>query len=180
VDTETFWSMIDIARQQSEGNIDRQIEALTHTLSKRPIEDIQEFERILWTMMARAYRADLWQAAWLIACGCSDDGFHEFRGWLIAQGQVIFERVLEDPQHLADIVDEPERLTIFAGHMTSVAEEVYEQLTGQWMQDGGYLETPVLVGEPLKPENELPTLYPRITEKFHACDDEEYWYEFYG
>jgi Protein of unknown function (DUF4240) len=36
----------------------------------------------------------------------SDDGFDYFRGWLISQGRKIFEAALENPDSLADVIDE--------------------------------------------------------------------------
>ncbi|OSP39974.1 hypothetical protein B7767_28795 [Streptomyces sp. 13-12-16] len=45
----------------------------------------------------------LWAAAYVINGGCSDDGFDYFRGWLIAQGRETFERVVADPDALAEL-----------------------------------------------------------------------------
>ena len=38
----------------------------------------------------------LWDAAYLINGGCSDDGFDYFRGWLVDQGRETFERCLAE------------------------------------------------------------------------------------
>jgi hypothetical protein len=53
--------------------------------------------------MAHSYTNPLWAAAYLINGGCSDDGFEYFRGWLIAQGREVFERVVADPDALAEL-----------------------------------------------------------------------------
>jgi hypothetical protein len=37
--------------------------------------------------------------------GCSDDGFEYFRGWLVAQGQQVYEAALADPDSLAKVID---------------------------------------------------------------------------
>jgi hypothetical protein len=125
-------------------------------------------------MYARAYRADLWEAVSLAACGCTDDGFREFKGWLIAQGKTIYETVLYDPDNLADIVDRNQRFNIFHGRMTSIAQEAYEQKTGQEeIPESGYSETPDL-GRPLIPHNERPSKYPRIMAKLGECNDEDF------
>src|SRR5688572_29673398 len=118
-----FWSIIEKHRQKGKTDIEAQLEAFTESLSQLPAEDIQEFDRLLWELMHRAYRADLWEAAWVAACGCTDDGFHEFQGWLISQGETIYESVLDDPDNLSDAVDKEQRFNIFNGGMTSVAEE---------------------------------------------------------
>lgn len=170
---ETFWSMIDEARQLSRGNIEIQHESLIEALLQLSARDIQEFDRILWTMMARAYRADLWEAVALVACGCTDDGFHEFQGWLIAQGQTIYERVLVNPDNLSEIVDKKQRFNIFDGGMTSIADETHEQKTGEFLPETGYREKVILVGGSLIPEYERPAKFPQIMAKLGKCDDDE-------
>jgi hypothetical protein len=49
-----------------------------------------------------SYRWDLWGAAYQINRGCSDDSFDYFRGWLMAQGQTVWESAVADPDTLAD------------------------------------------------------------------------------
>ena len=56
-------------------------------------------------LLDKAYVATLWDAADIIGCGCSDDGFWDFRGWLIAQGQKVYENALSDPESLLDLID---------------------------------------------------------------------------
>jgi hypothetical protein len=53
--------------------------------------------------LAESYRTDLWGAAYLINGGCSGDGFEYFRGWLLVQGRAVYERVVADPDALADL-----------------------------------------------------------------------------
>jgi hypothetical protein len=173
MNTETFWLMIEVARQQSLNKPEkRQWELLVDALSELTADDIQEFDRIFWSMMARAYRTDVWDAAWLVACGCGDDAFDDFRRWLIAQGQTIYEKVLEDPENLADIVDKQQRFNIFEGWMSSAAKIAYERKMQQPIPDG-HREPPVLVGSSLASEAELPAKYPRIIDKIGGCEDEE-------
>jgi hypothetical protein len=173
MNVEMFWSLIEESRQQSEANKNKQLEWLTQALLPLPLEDIQEFDRILWMMMARAYRADLWEAADLIACGCTDDGFVRFQGWLISQGETIYENVLDDPDNLADIVDKRQRLHIYSGRMTSIAQEVYEQKTGQEIPESGYREK-VELERPLASDDETPAKYPRIWAKLGDCTDDDF------
>ena len=172
MNTETFWAMIASARDQSAGNIERQHGSLIDTWSQLDELDIQEFDHILWKMMARAYRADLWEAAFLVACHCGEDSFEYFRGWLIAQGQYIYERVLADSEYLANFVNKEQRGNIFDEQMTYIAVDAYKQKTGRQMPEQGYQEKVILVGGPLTPEDDLPTKFPRIVAKLGICDDE--------
>ena len=168
MDIEKFWAVIQDTYQASNGNIGKQLELITEILTDLSAESIQEFDRLIWIMMARAYRANLWEAASVAACGCTDDGFHEFQGWLIAQGETIYEKVLDDPNYLADVVDKEQRYNIFNGRMTSIAQEAYERKTGQDIPETGYREK-VKLGRPLLPGNERPSHYPRILAALGEC-----------
>jgi len=39
--------------------------------------------------------------------GCSDDGFKEFRSWLVSKGRTVYEAVLAEPDRLAEITSLP-------------------------------------------------------------------------
>jgi Protein of unknown function (DUF4240) len=80
----------------------------------------------------RAGRADLWGAAFILNGGCSDDGFNDFRGWLIAQGRTVYEAALENPDSLADIV--PENVT---GGLNCEFEEMLSLARGPWQAKTG-------------------------------------------
>lgn len=72
---------------------------------------------------------------YLINGDCSNDGFDYFRGWLIAQGEAMFERALADPDTLADVVelssDSVELADLELEDMLGVAYYAYEKNTGQ-------------------------------------------------
>ena len=70
--------------------------------------EIVEFGTIFNEYSSRAYTWDLWAAAYLIGGGCSDDGFLDFRGWLISKGEKAYESALKDPQSLARVVKDDE------------------------------------------------------------------------
>ncbi|WP_439145547.1 DUF4240 domain-containing protein [Streptomyces virginiae] len=75
----------------------------TSLLASRPVEEIVAAEQVLRDLMVDSYSNPLWAAAYLANGGCSDDGFDYFRGWLIAQGCEVFERVVADPDALAEL-----------------------------------------------------------------------------
>ena len=64
--------------------------------------------------------------------GCSDDGFIDFRAWLIAQGREVYFAALADPDSLADVV--PYGDCCFE-QLSYVGDYVYEQLTGKSAYD---------------------------------------------
>lgn len=71
----------------------------------------------------------MWDAAEIIKeYGCSDDGFIDFRAWLIAQGKEVYLAALADPDSLAEV--EPYGDCSFE-LMSYVGEYAYKQLTGK-------------------------------------------------
>jgi hypothetical protein len=105
VDTQQFWALIEDARCQVPGAMDGEMIAARATvlLQAFPCEEIVAAGQILWDLMAESYRRPLGAAAYMINGGCSDDGFDDFRGWLIMQGRAVFERIVADPDALADL-----------------------------------------------------------------------------
>ncbi len=94
-----FWTIIDTAHDQSDGDADAQLEMLQDALMPLELDEIVEFQKLFTAFHRASYRADLWGAAYIMNGGASDDGFDYFRGWLIAQGQKVFEDALKNPEY---------------------------------------------------------------------------------
>ncbi|MBC3840900.1 DUF4240 domain-containing protein [Streptacidiphilus sp. 4-A2] len=105
MDTQEFWKLVAEARREVPEPADGRpvAERAAALLAARPRAEIVAAQQALWELMADSYRNPLWAAAYLINGGCSDDGFDYFRGWLITQGRDVFERVVEDPETLAEL-----------------------------------------------------------------------------
>ncbi|MBV1941234.1 DUF4240 domain-containing protein [Streptomyces sp. BV286] len=102
---EQFWQLIEAARNQTSNLNDGELVArrAASQLATYPAEEIVASQQVLWDLMADSYTNPLWAAAYVINGGCSDDGFDYFRGWLIAQGREVFERIVADPDALAEV-----------------------------------------------------------------------------
>ncbi|MFD7497455.1 DUF4240 domain-containing protein [Streptomyces sp. NPDC059832] len=100
-----FWQLVEAARNQvsnpKEG--EKVARRATSLLAAQPAEEIVAAQQVLWDLMADSYTNPLWAAAYVINGGCSDDGFDYFRGWLIVQGREVFERMVADPDALAEV-----------------------------------------------------------------------------
>ncbi|MEV6239503.1 DUF4240 domain-containing protein [Lentzea sp. NPDC051838] len=105
MDSNTFWTLIADARAQvtDPSDSDAVAAAASSLLASRPPADIVAAQQVLWDLLTRSYQNPLWAAAYLINGGCSDDGFDYFRGWLLMQGQAVYESVLADPDSLASL-----------------------------------------------------------------------------
>lgn len=153
-----FWEIIDGTVDEDE---DRQLEALENELEKLSPEQIVAFSRDFFAASLAAYRWDLWGAAYVINGGCSDDGFIDFRSWLIAQGKAVYDAALAEPESLADHIKSD-----FASfeEIAYVPIRVYEDKTDEDFppSTGSYPSKPA--GERWE-EDDLAVLFPRLTEK---------------
>lgn len=98
-----FWSMIAQARGSTKTLTPAAVERLTTQVEQLSGDELTEFVRLLHAAHLRAYSWELWAAGFLIQDTMSDDGFVDFRSWLIAQGRDAFERALADPDSIADL-----------------------------------------------------------------------------
>ncbi|MCG6493243.1 DUF4240 domain-containing protein [Kitasatospora sp. A2-31] len=131
MDETDFWQIIDDTREDAEGDPDEQADRLVERLVQLTPDDVIDFARLFEARFQRAYRTDLWGAAYLLLGGASDDSFDYFRCWLIGQGRDVFEGGLHEPDDLADLLPEfDEEEDGEAEDLGYAADEAYEQLTG--------------------------------------------------
>src|SRR5260221_3451452 len=172
MDRALFWSLMEQTKRVNTANRDEQTELLVQELVKLPAADIIAFDEIFSELNNDAYDWNLWAAAYIINCGCSDDGFMDFRAWLIGQGKITFEKALPDPQILADVVEHP--FLTRPIHLFAVASQAYKLKTRQ--------EIPHMLPRPhirLIPtgdkwdesQTSLREKYPKLYEKFGDCKE---------
>lgn len=102
---DTFWKIIDtanasVADRQDHGAV---LNATEKELLKLPAAEIAAWHRIQYFYHKIAYRRDLWTACTATRSHDTDDGFIDFRFWLISQGHEVYLRALHDPDSLADL-----------------------------------------------------------------------------
>lgn len=125
VNKDTFWALIDQAKEHPGGPS----EWLMERLMDLGAEQAERFDDIAAAYAGLAYQYGLWTAASVMDRGyCSDDGFIDFRNWLVGQGKDVYMAALADPDSLADGPDCREYRLSSLAHMGSCA---YEELTGQ-------------------------------------------------
>jgi hypothetical protein len=137
VDAQQWWELIEAARRQVPDPADgRAVAARVATLlAVRPPGEILAADQVLWGLLVDSYRNLLWAAAYMIGGGCSDDGFDYFRGWLIAQGREVYERIVADPDALADLpviqAKAPNAYPVECEDTLYVASKAYRAATGE-------------------------------------------------
>lgn len=129
INKDTFWDLISQAKEATKGDYD----AMYDWLLNRIVEtgDPQQAVNFYQMVHTYSYLADklgLWTAAMVMSNGWrSDDGFHYFEGWLIAQGKECYMNALENPDSLADI--EVDGRSEFES-IDYIGADAYEKMTG--------------------------------------------------
>lgn len=102
MDKNQFWALIDSVNAEV-GTSDQ--ETILKCTEKKLLElssaEIRDWHSILYRYASLAYRQDLWAACTATHSHDTDDGFTDFRMWLISQGKEIYMSVLHDPDSLA-------------------------------------------------------------------------------
>lgn len=99
-----FWDLIAEAKKRYGQDQDGSFQWLKDQLTILGPQQAQDFHDILHGYQQLANQYGLWSAA-ILMCehGCTDDGFIDFRAWLIAQGREVYLAALADPDSLAEV-----------------------------------------------------------------------------
>jgi hypothetical protein len=168
-----FWELIRSTRR---GDPEEHVERLVNKLAKLPEKEILAFGRWWEAAHRRAYSWKLWGAAYLMNGGCSDDGFTDFRSWLLLQGQAVYEAALKNPDTLARarVGDDEAQCECYP------APEAYQRATGADGHDP-YYALNARYGDPKPPPDlgdgwdfdddaAMRKRYPKLAAKFLAAD----------
>lgn len=103
MDEDGFWRLVDEV-WAGEANITPGVlDRLTARLERLSYDEVDQCLRWFDVAHRQAYTWDLWAAGSLIQDSMGDDGFTDFRSWVIAHGRTVFEGALADPDTLADL-----------------------------------------------------------------------------
>jgi len=175
MDTSRFWAIIGESRncfdsELLDGNMDVQLEQLQTLLNALPPEEVVQFQTEFDKRMIEANRWDLWGAAYIIEGGCSDDGFADFRSWLISMGRDVYEAALRDPQSLVEVADASGVEATSFEEFQYVAAQTYEERTGEELPDTGVSGVSEPVGEPWSEDgDDLERLLPKLWAKYEQA-----------
>ena len=185
MDTDAFWTLVAETRAQAaaanpESVAAEHVDTLTAALQTLSDDEVRHFYRELREVRARANSWDLWAAAYLALGGASDDSFLDFRNWLISHGRVTYERVLADPDSVADLTWDEEENDFGAA-------EVWAYAALDVLEDRGIDEDDVETGdeddlddefgeptgEPFPEDDDawFAARFPRLWAKFGHADD---------
>lgn len=129
---EEFWHLIDEMRAACGTDMKKEEHWIVERLKTMETEQIIGFQCIFLSYHDAADKYGLWSAASVVAGGCSDDGFMDFRSWLIAQGEKNYYDVLKNPDQLSHITKD--EYCFFEG-MHYAGYQAYEEATKKKLYD---------------------------------------------
>ena len=101
---DAFWALIQEAKTACGQDLNAMEDYLREQLVSMGPAAAKNFHDILQTYEDLADQYGLWDAVSVIKeYGCSDDGFIDFRAWLIAQGKDVYLNALKDPDSLSGV-----------------------------------------------------------------------------
>lgn len=173
MDSSSFWDLVDGSREGTDGDLEAQSANLVALLDALPLTDVAAFD-------ARFVEANLALHTWgVVGAGTvllgrmSDDVFTDFRTWVVAHGRAVHERVLADPDSLADVGADDLEAVGLAEEVAYAAHRAYESRTGRDLLDdhpGQDVAEPTgpPAGEAFDPADdaELRRRYPRLSARW--------------
>ena len=159
--TDDFWAVIDRATADRPASPAQVAERAIADLAARDPEEIVAWARHLDKVLAASGTEDLWAAAYLINGGCTEDGFHNLRGWLVPHGRQAVRASVQSPDVLAGmpaVRAAAENGAVFeAEEVLSIAAQAYQKATG----------------EPLPAAADRPRIRPEVADLWDFDDEEE-------
>jgi hypothetical protein len=165
-----FWSLIQSTRPKK--NPEQHVDKLIETLAAGGESLVLDFSKWWFKFHGAAYRWDLWGAAYIMNGGCSDDGFTDFRSWLVLQGNKVYHTAIKDPDSLANVDVRPDDAawecypgpTAFEKATGKDADAFYAALEAQ---HGPLPKQPELgEGWDFEDTDEMNERYPKLSKKY--------------
>jgi hypothetical protein len=166
MDEEQFWRIIQITKDNSQNDYEKQQEELEYELNKLTPDELILFGNRFRYFRGQANTWELWGAIYIIQGGCGDDSFNDFREWVIVQGKDFYYKTINDPETLAELDAEfIEETADFEG-VGYIPSKVFNDLTGQEMQYT-FQENQTTSGKEWNEEgDDLKNMFPRIYAKY--------------
>ena len=130
---ESYWSIIDDSLK-STNNQEEQQTFLTTALGQLPPPEIIGFYLRTVEQLNETYTSEMWCAATIMNGRTSDDGFEDFRCWVISRGKEVYYKAKENPDSLVSEVVEGRELYEFES-FGYTAMDAYEEKTGDDLMD---------------------------------------------
>lgn len=159
-----FWNLIDLHLNSSES-----YEDLKKNLCQFGKDEIISFKRILMEKLVQSCSFPLLAANFVISSYVSDDGFKEFRAWLISKGESKFLDAVRNPETIAKWLKKDDVDEIDGGALLIVADDAYEEAGGDlndFMEKVGRYPDPKINMDWPENKAEYENRYPILVKHF--------------
>ena len=131
---EQFWNIVNEVHSSTDPRNQKEVlAALRNRLRNLPSEEILEWKQIFSFYQDAARRNDLWAASAAMGAHCSDDGFMDFRSWLISQGRDVYMSALKDPESLVSVNTDGQELNFedyaYVPYRAYAERRAYEEMS---------------------------------------------------
>ncbi|MDB4928189.1 MAG: hypothetical protein JWM10_673 [Myxococcaceae bacterium] len=158
-----WWALLDKSRRKDLAAYETR---LLDALKKLTVPEVVDFDRFVHERIRDAYRADLWEVAYVMNGGCSDDGFDYFVAWLVSRGRDRYEAALASPEAAAKGVSPDDEPYEFEA-LWYLASRAYAAITGRDDYEAGVAPavTRTLIGV-LPEEDAIVARHPKLAKRF--------------
>jgi hypothetical protein len=133
---DAFWQMIDDAKTDSGGDYDVMKKTLTERLSRMNPQEIILYKDINDQYVQAADMAEIYEAGCALNCGgLGDDGFTDFRCWLIGQGKEVYMSAMKAPGSIARFDIEARDGYFTWESFNYIASDSYTRNTGEHLYE---------------------------------------------
>ena len=164
---EDFWLMIERSRSETTKEIN-QVSLVEKAIAAIAPREMVAFEGHCWDLLSISLTRELWAVATIIQPTCTHAAFDGVRAWMILQGKEFFDRVLAEPQRLADRAPRGRVAWVPDGEMLlRLVPRLYRAATGDDLPTVPRKVPYVLKGARWT-EYDLPELYPDLWRKYRS------------
>ncbi|MHC4405621.1 MAG: DUF4240 domain-containing protein [Planctomycetota bacterium] len=160
-----FWQLVAQLIAKTRGNLERFTTALDKHLKSLAANEIEDFARHYAELQNEANTTGILEAAYIIGCGASNDGFMDFRRWIVFQGEADFKNIVDNPDYLGayDRKADP----IEQWHCEYHPMWAYEEATGKALQHFDVAVYPDAESDFDKPKT-LAKRYPKLWKRIQG------------
>lgn len=137
---EQYWDIIISSLEHSDDQSE-QYECIVKSLEKLSLEEIIGFALTTSHLTNEIYTSHMWCAGYIMNGGCSDDGFIDFRNWVVSRGKEVYYAAKANPDSLINEVDVAEDEYAGFEEFGYVAGAVFDKATGVKIYD--YIDSPI-------------------------------------
>ena len=163
---EQFWQFIEQSRIAGKG--EEQLNHLEKAIVCLPPREMVSFEGHSWDLLSISFRRELWAVASVLEPGCSQGSFDALRAWMILEGKDFFDRVVAQPDRIAErIPSSSVPWHVAGGRMLGLVQQNYHRITGEDMPTVPR-KVPYVIKGPRWTEADLPDMFPELWRKYRS------------